>query len=145
MIKVVAISSKETYLIRQIILRPGKPIESCVFEDDDLPTSKHFGLFVNKELAGIVSVFENKNSIFTNSNQLQVRGMAVLKNYQKKGYGNLLIAEVEAYAKSKKSPNIWFNARETAVGFYKKLGYIVVGNPFEIGEIGIHYIMHKQL
>jgi GNAT superfamily N-acetyltransferase len=145
MIQVTEIAAKETYLIRQIILRPGKPIESCVFEGDDLPTSKHFGLFVNKELVGIVSVFENKNTIFTHSNQLQVRGMAVLQNYQKKGYGNVLIEKVEAYAKSMKSPNIWFNAREIAVGFYKKLGYTIIGNPFEIGEIGTHYIMHKQL
>lgn len=144
MIEVKEIHSKETYLVRQSVLRIGKPIASCVFDGDNLPTTKHFGTFVDKELVGIVSVFENKNSIFTGGIQLQMRGMAVLENYQKRGLGNVLIHEVEVYAKSKKSPTLWFNARENAIGFYKKLGYSIIDTPFEIGDIGPHYIMYKK-
>jgi len=145
MIEIKNIPSKATYLVRQPVLRPGKPLTSCVFDGDDLESTAHFGLFYKTELAGIVSVFENKNSKFTEANQLQIRGMAVLDNCQKMGFGNLLIQKTEEYAKSKSVSLLWFNAREAAVGFYEKLGYAIIGTPFDIGDIGKHYVMYKQL
>jgi len=48
MIQIKEIPSKETYIVRQPVLRKGKPIESCIFEGDDLETTYHFGLFDNK-------------------------------------------------------------------------------------------------
>ena len=47
--------------MRHSVLRKGKPIETCSFDNDDNPTTKHFGLFDNEELKGVVSVFEKKN------------------------------------------------------------------------------------
>lgn len=79
------IPSKETYIVRQPVLRKGKPIESCIFEGDDLETTHHFGLFDNKNLTGIISLFLKINSIFADENQAQIRGMAVLETHLKKG------------------------------------------------------------
>ena len=145
MIEIKRIASKDTFLVRQPVLRAGKPIESCVFDGDDLETTVHFGLFYDENLAGVISVFENKNDIFNDAFQMQIRGMAVLEQYQKKGYGNFLINSIEEYAKSQKASLVWFNARESAVAFYEKLNYTIVGSAFEIKDIGIHYIMYKHL
>lgn len=145
MIKVKIIPSKETYSVRQPVLRAGKPIESCFFEGDDLETTIHFGLYFDKRLAGVVSVFENKSNHFPEEHQMQIRGMAVLEEYQKKGLGNFLVKRVEEYAKSKNVPLLWFNARETAVAFYEKLNYTIKGSAFEIKDIGTHYVMYKHL
>jgi hypothetical protein len=38
---------------------------------------------------------------------------------------------------------LWFNARETAVPFYEKLGCTKKGASFEIPEIGLHFLMYK--
>ncbi|WP_431244106.1 hypothetical protein ACQ9BO_06855 [Flavobacterium sp. P21] len=84
------ISSKETYAVRQPVLRAGKPIESCIFEGDDLDTTHHFGLFEDKNLTGIISLFQQTNSIFAEKNQAQIRGMAVLETHQKKDLEKLL-------------------------------------------------------
>jgi ribosomal protein S18 acetylase RimI-like enzyme len=139
------ISSKDTFYVRQQVLRVGKPIESCQFEGDDLPTTTHFGLFVDEKLIGVVSVFKNKNTIFNLENQYQIRGMAVLPEFQRKGLGKELVTHCEAYLKHLKATLIWFNARENAVLFYKKLGYNPLGAPFSIADIGIHYVMKKEL
>ena len=139
------ISSGDTFLVRHPVLREGKPIESCQFDGDDFETTTHFGLFIDKNLIGVISVFKNNSIIFNSENQFQIRGMAILNNFQRKGFGNELIKHAEEYIKSQFGKLIWFNARESAVPFYEKLGYIKIGEPFFISDIGIHYIMNKEI
>jgi predicted GNAT family N-acyltransferase len=139
------ISSRDTFLVRQPILREGKPIESCQFDGDDLKTTTHFGLFIDKNIIGVLSVFKNNNVIFNTENQFQIRGMAILKKFQRKGFGDEIVKHSEEHVKSQFGKLIWFNARESAVPFYEKLGYIKIGEPFSIADIGIHYIMKKEI
>jgi GNAT superfamily N-acetyltransferase len=138
------ITTKETYFVRNSVLRKGKPIESCSFEGDDLETTIHFGLFHDENCIGIVSLFQNKNDNFDKVLQFQIRGMAVLDLYQNKGYGKQLVQHCETYLLESKSHLIWLNARKNAVLFYSKMGYTVIGKPFEIAEIGLHYCMFKN-
>lgn len=145
MIKIQNISSTDTFLVRHPVLRAGKPIESCVFDGDNLPSTKHFGLYIKEKLVGVVSVFKNNNTIFIIENQFQIRGMAVLPEFQKKGFGEDLVKHCENYVKNLNGTIIWFNARKNAVPFYKKLGYNKIGNPFSIADIGIHYLMKKEI
>lgn len=139
------ISSIDTFLVRHPILREGKPIESCQFDGDDFETTTHFGLFIDKNLIGVISVFKNNNVIFNFENQFQIRGMAILNNFQRKGFGDELVKHSEEFVKSQFGKLIWFNARESAVPFYEKLGYTKIGEPFFIADIGIHHIMKKKL
>lgn len=139
------ITSKDTYIVRHLVLRQGKPIETCFFNGDDLETTTHFGLFVDKNIVGVVSVFQNKSNIFVAENQYQIRGMAVLNDFQQKGFGRELVLYCENYILTIKGNLIWFNARENAVNFYQKLGYTTHGNPFVIDGIGSHYVMYKML
>ncbi|WP_298392781.1 GNAT family N-acetyltransferase [Flavobacterium sp.] len=145
MIEIKKISTIDTFSVRHPVLRSGKPVESCQFEGDNLETTIHFGLFVDKNLIGVVSVFRKNNSIFNVENQFQIRGMAILQNHQKKGFGEMLLKHSEEYIKKELGELIWFNARENAVAFYEKLKYIKVGNPFIIADIGFHYIMKKEI
>ena len=68
MIQIKEIPSKETYIVRQSVLRKGKPIESCIFEGDDLETTHHFVFFDNENLIGIISLFGKINTIFAEQN-----------------------------------------------------------------------------
>ena len=145
MIHIEKIAFQDTFSVRHPILRTGKPFESCYFEGDELPTTKHFGLFVDKKIMGVVSIFQIKNDTFISDNQYQIRGMAVLNEGQKMGYGKLLVEACEHYVLNEKCDLIWFNAREKAVGFYEGLGYKKNGNPFSIADIGIHYLMFKKV
>lgn len=145
MIEIIEIPYQDTFSVRHPVLREGKPIESCLFDGDDLKTTKHFGLFVAKKIVGVVSIYKNKNSTFKAVNPFQIRGMAVLATFQKKGYGELLVLHCEKYILEQNGDLIWFNAREVAVGFYEKLHFSKWGNSFLIADVGIHYIMFKKL
>ncbi len=138
------ISSFETFLVRHPVLRADKNIETCVFDGDDLETTKHFGYFINEKLIGVASIYQNRNLNFLELNQLQLRGMAILKNHQKNGFGEKLLNYCEDYAIKNQIEMIWFNAREIATPFYKNLGYYVFGSFFEISEIGNHILMFKR-
>ena len=144
MITIKEITAAETYTIRQAVLRIGKPIETCLFPGDDLSTTKHFGIHTD-ELLGVISLYENKNAMFTNETQYQIRGMAVLEDFQGLGIGEKLIIYSEKQLPPEKNTLIWFNARKKAVGFYEKLNYKIIGDAFEIEDVGTHYVMYKKL
>lgn len=139
------ITADETLTVRQAVLRIGMPLESCLFDGDELDSTKHFGYFINNKLTAIVSIFKNNNSNFNLQNQFQIRGMAVLKKYQKCGIGKKLLLHSEIFCKSQNASIIWFNARESATGFYESMKYKKVGNAFEIKNIGTHFVMKKEL
>jgi ribosomal protein S18 acetylase RimI-like enzyme len=139
------ITAFETIMVRHPVLRPGRPIESCHFDGDDLPTTSHFGLFFEGHLVGIISSFEAKNNLFSEENQFQIRGMAVLEQFQKKGFGEALLNYCENEIRMTNGDLIWFNARETALGFYKKSEYEIIGDQFEIPDVGPHYVLFKKL
>jgi len=138
------ISALETFSVRQPVLRPGKNIETCHFDGDNLSTAKHFGYFEDENLAGIASLFKSSSELFKEKEQFQLRGMAVLSNFQKKGIGEKLVNYAENDAKNKNANLIWFNAREIAVPFYQKLGYEITGQSFDISDIGKHFVMFKR-
>lgn len=145
MIKIIKIDYLKTFAVRHPVLREGKPVESCFFNHDDAETTIHLGLFNNNNIIGVVSIFKNKMSIFNINCQYQIRGMAVLKDFQKQGFGKMLIKEAEKQVVEQNGSLVWFNAREIAVDFYKKMGYSIVGESFLIGDIGTHFVMKKEL
>lgn len=139
------ISTVETYAVRQPILRPGLPIDTCIFNGDQLKTTIHLGVFTNNHLVGVCSLFKNSNPDIAEIEQYQLRGMAVLTAHQHKGYGKLLLNYSEVLLKQQNTTLIWCNAREIATKFYNKIGYQIIGTPFNIKNIGAHYVMYKTL
>jgi len=137
------IPALETFSVRHPVLRPRKNIETCHFDGDNLESTRHFGLFIDDELAGVASLFKSNSDLFQEKEQFQLRGMAVLEKFQKKGIGESLVKYAEENAKSRSGKLIWFNAREVAVRFYEKMGYQIIGEPFDIGDIGKHFVMYK--
>ena len=139
------INALATYPVRHPVLRAGKPLETCRFDGDDDAKTVHFGYYEHGRLLGVASLFAVPNHEFEYPAQLQLRGMAVLPEAQKKGIGEQLVRHAEDFAHQRHYKLIWFNAREVAVGFYQKLGYSVWGGPFAIAGIGTHFMMFKKL
>jgi len=138
------IAATETYSVRLPVLRKGKSIESCQFDGDYLATTQHYGIYLNQELVGIISLFKKNNPTFSEKNQYQIRGMAVLENHRKKDFGKALIIYSEEECKNQEVDLIWFNARIEAIGFYEKMGYQKKGTPFAIPDVGEHIVMFKK-
>ena len=100
--------------------------------------TKLIGLFKNQLLIGCCLL----RSISTDVIQLQQ--MAVDPGLQKHGIGTKLIEFAENEARKAGFCKIFLHARKTAIGFYERLGYSVMGEEFE--EVSIpHFMMKKEL
>jgi predicted GNAT family N-acyltransferase len=74
----------------------------------------------------------------------QLRQMAVDASLQGTGLGRRLVHALEERADELGVTTIHLHARDTALGFYEKLGYAVEGEPFE--EVGVaHHAMVKRI
>jgi predicted GNAT family N-acyltransferase len=75
---------------------------------------------------------------------VKMRQVAIEPGMQGRGLGRFLVAYSEQVARSTAFERMILHARSTAVPFYQRLGYSVVGQPFE--EVGIpHMAMAKEL
>ncbi|HRI28633.1 MAG TPA: GNAT family N-acetyltransferase [Chitinophagales bacterium] len=76
--------------------------------------------------------------------QVKMRQVAVADHIQKQGVGAQLVRFAENWAVQQGYTLMYCHARDTAVPFYLKLGYAVVGEGFT--EVGIpHYYMERRL
>lgn len=139
------ITPEETFDVRHPVLRAGKPRESCAMEGDHDDTTIHLGAWSGGILVGVLSIFEKRHPLFDDARQFQFRGMAVLDQFRRRGFGNALIREAELHCGNTGASRIWFNARAGAVPFYLAEGYLREGDVFDIEGIGPHYIMYKRL
>ena len=81
---------------------------------------------------------------FVNTKESQIRYMAVDKNFRKKGVGNAIVHNLEIHSLNNYRNKIILNARENAVIFYSKLGYINLGK-IDVGIDIKHFQMKKNL
>jgi len=93
----------------------------------------------------LTSFFKNNHPNILQTDQYQLRGMAILKPFQGNGLGQLILQHGETVLKHQQTEIVWCNARKIAIDFYKKSGYQSIGKPFEIKDIGVHYLMFKTL
>jgi predicted N-acetyltransferase YhbS len=75
---------------------------------------------------------------------LRLRQMAVAPNLHGKGIGASIINFAENLAKDKGYKKIAMHARDSAIGFYEKFGYKIIGNQF-IEVNTAHHLMEKLL
>lgn len=140
------IPAAAVYSVRQPVLRPERPLSECVFEGDTSEKTVHLGLFMDENLIGVASFMQNSNPLFKAADQYQLRGMAVLSEFKRQGFGASLLIEGEKKLKNLvNNPFLWFNARDYAIGFYEKFGYRTIGEKFDVPGVCQHISMFKQL
>ena len=144
MIEIIPIIASQTFALRIEILRGGVA-NNYQFDADDAISSFHIGAFEGADCVGIVTFIKQAHPELKANVSYQLRGMAVAVAYQKKGIGNELIEASHAVLKEKNTDLLWCNARELAVAFYKKKGFKIYGDSFNIPSIGKHYVMYKHL
>ena len=73
----------------------------------------------------------------------RLRGMATLPDAQRQGAGRAVLALCREHARAHGSALLWCNARVGALAFYRREGFVSVGERFEIEGIGPHYVMWR--
>lgn len=80
---------------------------------------------------------------FNTADEAQIRYMAVATEYERKGIGRQLVKAMESHAIDSHCKTIVLDARESAVDFYKKLGYQVVEKSYLLFDEIQHFQMRK--
>jgi predicted GNAT family N-acyltransferase len=142
---VLQISAQDTYSIRSQMLRPGRPIEDCIFRGDDDEQTFHLGAFVESKLVSVASFYFEKHQSLTDEYQFRLRGMATVPDFQGQGLSSNLLKTAFPLIKKNFCTLLWCNARESALGFYQKVGFKEVGEAFDIPDIGAHRLMFIRL
>jgi len=82
---------------------------------------------------------------FSAIGEARIRYMAVAAAYRRQGIGTQILYYLEAKARSLGATRIVLDARETALGFYRKHGYAATGpGPMLFDRIA-HVTMEKRL
>ncbi len=110
-----------TWRIRHVAMYPNMPYDAVKLANDS--DGIHFGIYLNHDLAGVVS-------LFTQGNKAQFRKMAVLPELQKKGLGTALLQYLIDFCKLQKITKIWCNARVNAKEFYAKFGFLATDKTY---------------
>jgi predicted GNAT family N-acyltransferase len=82
---------------------------------------------------------------YNSADEAQIRYMAVDKKYERNGIGRMIVVALEQEAAKNSMPTVVLDAREPAVGFYKKLGYCIEGKSYVLFDEIQHYRMTKQI
>lgn len=60
----------------------------------------------------------------------QIRQVAVAPDRRMCGVGTALVRAAEALAADQGAAEVWLNARDEAIPFYERVGFVCVGDPF---------------
>lgn len=130
---------REYFLFRYKILRKPIGLHRSTIRDNLEKISYHVMATTNKgKIIGVGRLH------FVNTKESQIRYMAVDKNFRKKGVGNAIVHNLEIHSLNNYRNKIILNARENAVIFYSKLGYINLGK-IDVGIDIKHFQMKKNL
>lgn len=139
------ISYQETWPMRQEILRPKQTIQEMFFPMDDHPQSLHLGMYLADELGGILSFLPQGQDLAYSQECFRLRGMAVRSSLQGLGHGTRFLLDALAYLKLRQDVSyVWCNGRETALNFYRQVGFKEEGRLFDIAGSGPHYRMLRM-
>ena len=125
----------EAIALRKEVLYKARGISPTDYNEED----SHI------QIAG----FYNNNIIATCSlvpdeDHCRMRYVAIKSDIQGSGIGSKMLAFFEEQAQAKEFKSIYCHARDTAINFYKKNGYLTEGEIFEQVTIP-HIKMRKKL
>ena len=92
-----------------------------------------------------MSFMPKPHPLIDDKNAYQLRGMAILPNFQGQKIGEMLLQKAEQYLKSIKVKTVWCNVRLKAIGFYGKNDFQIISDEFQIPDVGSHVLMFKEL
>lgn len=128
--------------LRHGVLRAGFPRESANFPGDHDAQTVHLAAKNGEKIVGCATVLANE---WNGQRACQLRGMAVDPAYQRRGVGRQMLEEVDRIAAERGARILWANARKPAAEFYRKYGWEIVSEEFEIPTAGPHFKMVRRL
>lgn len=158
-VEVLEIDSRATHELRRRVLRRHDSAASVRFDGDDEPTTLHLGArrastgtsphghLPDSDRAwwGVSSWYRGRPGPIVGgvdveaSRCWQLRGMAVDDALWARGLGSRLLHEGLVRLAEREGVLVWARARDTALGFYQRHGFVVVGTGYVDDTTGLDH------
>ena len=136
------VAGPDTWPLRRRVLRSEHPHHTERFPEDEDPGTLHLAAFDGDADHGIVGV---ATFFPSDGPRWQLRGMAVDPAWQGSGVGRALMDAAVDRLRAAGVASVWANVRDSAIPFYERVGWRVVGDGF-INELGIpHHVAEMHL
>ena len=131
--------------LRRRVLRAGRPEADVTNRDDEHADARHFAGLLGERVVVSASFFAVDGSFGPGARQL--RYMATDVDVQGRGLGLAVLAVAEGVLAHEGVTTLWANARDSALGFYRRAGWRVVeGSEHISAETQIpHTVIVKEL
>jgi ribosomal protein S18 acetylase RimI-like enzyme len=130
---------EEYYDLRWKVLRMPWGKEKGSEKDESDEKSVHLAAFAGRKIVGVGRFY------FVSEDKIQIRSMAVMKEYERRGIGSRILKEIEERAAHQGAKYAVLDARENALDFYKKKGYEIKSKSYLLFGTIQHWRMEKKL
>jgi ribosomal protein S18 acetylase RimI-like enzyme len=136
------VSAEDIRPLRHSVLRPGQAFLETRYPGDD--AGVHLGAFDGDRLVGIASLYE-EDRVGGPTGGWRLRGMATDPDVRGAGFGAALLGGCIEEVVAAGGTELWCNARMSAVGFYRRAGFEVISEEFDVPGIGPHVVMTRPV
>ncbi|SDN60652.1 Predicted N-acyltransferase, GNAT family [Klenkia soli] len=142
-VRIERVAARDTYELRSRVLRQGRPVQ---ITGDDAPSTVHLAALTDEgQVVGVVRFHPQVCQWRDTEYAWQLRGMATDPEVRGLGAGRALVAEGLVQISRAGADLVWCDAREAAVGFYERIGFTVVTQPYDLPPVGAHLGMVLDL
>ena len=125
-LSVTQILPSRLYDLRRRVLREAKPEAYVAHPRDDESESLHVAGLVGDRVVSSASYYRTPSPDHDREIAYQMRYVATDFDVQSRGFGRRVLAFAEDELRRRGAEIIWANARDRALGFYRREGWIVV-------------------
>jgi GNAT superfamily N-acetyltransferase len=142
---------EEVYELRRDVLRGGAADAAVHYDTDDEPTTWHLGAVDDGGRVVATSTFfpqpcPRPEIGASDQGAFRLRSMAVDPGWQGTGVGRAVLHAALDRLEADGVTVLWANARDSALGFYRRCGFDVVGPSFIDGDSGLpHTVVVRRL
>jgi len=143
---VTRIALADTQPLRIAVLRRGTPAKTAVYDGDEHPDTVHIGARADGAIVATSTWIRAPWQESPAESAVQLRGMAVDDSLQGTGVGRKLIDAGIDHARSVGARFVWAKARDSALEFYVRCGFRVVGEQFTEPASGMpHHLVVREI
>lgn len=144
--EVVRLSQQQIIPLRMHVLRRGTPSQDPTYPEDNAPDTIHLGIVLDNVVVGTSTWLSKESPVAPGVAAMQLKGMAVDDALQGTGAGRLIVDAGLAEARQRHARIVWANARDSALGFYERCGFVTIGDGFmEPNTAMPHHIVQRDV